>query len=188
LVNLADTEVSVGEVEQRVLAPHSYVNISAGEKVSLGDFNIIFHLGAVFTRESGEGGRVVRGGGRAVGLAVSLPQTRLTRHQPLEGVITVRNQGDKAGVQFKLELDGLPPDSYEMEPGPILFAGAEKSILLQIYPSKKSRLRAGDYQFSIHATASEYPGEGVMSAQAIQVLPFYQHSLHLMPLGQGDET
>ncbi|MFL7794235.1 MAG: FHA domain-containing protein [Anaerolineae bacterium] len=186
LVNLADTDVLVGEAEQMQLAPHSYVNIAAGERVRVGDFSVVFHL------DSGLGAGASRGekryGAKAVGLRVSLSQTQLTRHQPLEGVVTLRNQGDKAGVQFKLELEGLSPESYEMEPGPILFAGAEKDVLLRLHPAKRSKLRAGEHHFAIHATAPEaYPGEGATSLQVVQVLPFYQHSLRLVSRERGSE-
>jgi hypothetical protein len=186
LVNLADTDVLVGETEQRQLAPHSYVNIAAGERVRVGDFSVVFHLGSGL--ETVAGREEKRYGAKAVGLRVSLSQTQLTRHQPLEGVVTLRNQGDKAGVQFKLELEGLSPESYEMEPGPILFAGAEKDVLLRLHPSKRSKLRAGEHHFAIHATAPEaYPGEGATSLQVVQVLPFYQHSLRLVSREQGSE-
>jgi hypothetical protein len=184
LVNLADTDVLVGETDKRQLAPHSYVNIAAGERVHVGDFSVIFHLDSGLEVEERREGK--KYGAKAVGLRVSLSQTQLTRHQPLEGVITLRNQGDKAGVQFKLELEGLPPESYEMEPGPILFAGAEKDVLLRLHPAKRSKLRAGEYQFAVHATAPEaYPGEGATSLQVVQVLPFYQHSLRLVSQEQG---
>lgn len=186
LVNLADTDVLLGEAEQRQLAPHSYVNITAGERVRVGDFSVIFHLGPGLEIGAGREGK--KYGAKAVGLRVSLSQAQLTRHQPLEGVVTLRNQGDKAGVQFKLELEGLPPDSYEMEPGPILFAGAEKDVLLRLHPAKRSRLRAGEHHFAVHATAPEaYPGEGATSLQVVQVLPFYQHSLHLVSRERGSE-
>jgi hypothetical protein len=187
LINLANADVSVGEVNPKPLVPHSYTNIAAGEQVRVGDFSVIFHLGSSLGMTA-EGGNE-RYGAKAVGLRVSLMEAQLTRYQPLEGAITVRNQGDEAGVQFKLELEGLPPDSYEMEPGPILFAGAEKDVLLHVYPSKRSKLRAGEHQFAIHATAPEaYPGEGVTSVHVIQVLPFYQHSLRLTPQGTGGEA
>jgi hypothetical protein len=187
LVNLSNANVMVGETDQRLLAPHSYTDIATGERVSVGSFSVVFHLGSrLETEEEREGEKY---GSTAVGLHVSLPQTQLTRHQPLEGIVTVRNQGDKAGVQFKLELEGLPPDSYMMEPGPILFAGAEKDVLLHVYPSKRSKLRAGEHHFAIHAAAPEaYPGEGVMSSHVIHALPFYQHSLHLAPRGQDSKT
>jgi hypothetical protein len=186
LVNLADTDVLVGETDQRQLAPHSYINISAGEQVRVGDFSVIFYIGS--TPEIGEGREEKRYGSKAVGLRVSLSQEQLTRHQPLEGVITLRNQGDKAGVQFKLELEGLSPESYEMEPGPILFAGAEKDVLLRLHPAKRSKLRAGEHQFAVHATAPEaYPGEGATSLQVIHVLPFYQHGLRLVFRDRGGE-
>jgi hypothetical protein len=187
LVNLSNTNVMVGEADQRLLAPHSYIDIAKGERVSVGSFSVVFHLGSRLEVEEGREG--IRYGSTAVGLHVSLPQTQLTRHQPLEGVITLRNQGDKAGVQFKLELEGLPVDSYTMEPGPILYAGGEKDVLLHVYPSKRSKLRAGEHHFAIHAAAPEaYPGEGVTSSHVIHALPFYQHSLRLSPRGQDSKT
>jgi hypothetical protein len=205
-VNLSDQDISVGEAGSDPLLPRSALQITDGAQLRLGDFGLAFHLGEVCADTgSPEAPRPVAAVPYAVapspsvapprpvgdvqpteeqtdaiGLRLSLPATALDPDWPLEGVVTVRNLGKEPGVQFRLELEGLDPQCYELGSGPVLFPNVEKGVLLRIRHPRDPRLLAGRHEFHIRAAAPEvYPGESVIVSQEIEVLPHYSHTLHL---------
>jgi hypothetical protein len=121
----------------------------------------------------------------AIGLRLSLPSAQLAPDRPLLGSILVSNLGDKPGVQFRLEAEGLEPDCYEIGPGPLLFPGAEKAVSLLLRHSKRAIPSAGIHRLVIRASAPDaYPGDSMTVTQDIQVLPYLRHSLRLEMPGQ----
>jgi hypothetical protein len=199
-INLGDRDVSLGDSGSRFLLPRSAVDISDGEQLRLGEFSLVFRIGEVgpersvgvtgheAVSRSVVGEAAVAGPRRekssaSIGLRLSLPQVALEPGSPLEGMIAVRNLGNEPGVQFRLEVEGLEPDCYEVGPGPILFPNVEKGVPLRLYHPRRSSLLAGRYQIQIRATAPEaYPEESVVISQEIQVLPFYSHVLRLVAI------
>jgi len=195
LVNLGDTNIRLGDSGNRVIPPHSSTKMSAGESIRLGNFTIVFHVGGAAPSagdaeapSSANGDETSAPSGaigddetsEALGLALSLPQTTLGLDRPLEGTITISNLGDQTGVQFKLEVEGLDPDCYEIGPGPILFPGAERKVPLRLRHSRRPTPPAGDYCIRVHATApGAYPGESATASHVIQILPFYDYELSL---------
>jgi hypothetical protein len=116
-------------------------------------------------------------------LRLSLPQPTVDPESPLEGTITVHNLGNEPGVQFRLELEGLERDWYEMGPGPILFPNVEKGVSLRIHHPRGPGILAGKREITVRCTAPEaYPGEDVTVSQVLEILPFYHHELHLTPM------
>jgi hypothetical protein len=101
----------------------------------------------------------------------------------LEGIVAVRNLGSEPGAQFRLSVEGLDPECYEIGPGPILFPNVEKGVYLSIRHPRGPGILAGQRQISIEATAPEaYPGERVTVVQVLHFLPFYAHSIRLTAL------
>ena len=191
LVNLGDTNVRMGD-SGGVIPPHSSTKIAAGESVRLGSFTVIFHVGGAATPadapSSAAGDEIAAPSGitgddetsETLGLALSLPQTTLGLDRPIEGTITVSNLGDQTGVQFKLEVEGLDADCYEVGPGPILFPGAEREVPLRLRHSRRPSPPAGDYRIRVRATApGAYPGKSVSVSRVIQIAPFYDYELNL---------
>ncbi len=173
LVNLGDTHILLGE---QPLSPRSAAHLTDRATFQLGEFTLIFYAG-----EPGYTG--VAGGtssaNRYIGLGLALPRARLRPNKSLEGTITVSNLGDETGVQIHLELEGLDPDCYNIEPGPLLSSGAEKEVLLQLHHRGDKPL-TGDYPITLRATApAAYPGKEASLSRVIQVLPFYHHKLEL---------
>ncbi len=124
----------------------------------------------------------------AIGLRLSLPSAQLAPDRPLLGSLMVSNLGDKPGVQFRLEAEGLEPDCFEIGPGPLLFPGAEKAVSLLVRHSKRSAPAAGVHRLVIKASAPEaYPGDSMTVTQDIQVLPYLRHTLRLELPGQPPE-
>lgn len=178
LVNLADADVLLGESGEH-LAPYSFAKVAGGQRIRVGDFTLVLKGVLKSILEDVPKGEEHTSAG--IGIRLSLSQTQLTPHRPLEGAVIVRNLGDKTGVQFRLEVQGWDPDCHEMGPGPILFPNAEKTVVLRLHHPKKPTPPAGEHSLTIRATAPQaYPGESAVVSQVIGILPFYHHSLRLV--------
>jgi hypothetical protein len=206
-INLSDRDILVGESGGRSFPPRSAMDIVDGDCLHLGDFTLVFHLGpsgaaAAAIWSEPEPVPATIGSGRAaampaaagefmaasvekasshIGLRLSLPQAAIEPDQPLEGLVAVHNLGSEPGVQFRLQVDGLDPDCYEIGPGPILFPNVEKGVYLRLHHPKGPGLAAGRHQIQIHASAPDaYPGEQVSVSREIEILPYYRHTLTLV--------
>ncbi len=189
MVNIGSTDVSVGAMGERQVAPMGVLDIGSGERVKVGDFLLTFHGGGVGgslpAASTGPSVATVPGGvsgsSGSIGLTVSFPNVMLSPTRPLDGVVNVRNLGDKTGAQFKLEVEGLDAEYYEIGPGPILFPGAEKSVSLRLQHSRKAEPPAGDLRLRIRATApTAYPGDSATVTQLIRVLPFNAYKMRIV--------
>jgi hypothetical protein len=207
-INLSDRDVATGESGNRLFLPRSAMDIADGDCLRLGDFTLVFRLSAagaavpmpvaraapvptpvgivseqastqpVAAREPEAAG--VETSSTHIGLKLSLPQVAVEPEQPLEGMITVRNLGNEPGVQFRLEVEGLDPDWYEIGPGPILFPNVEKGVYFRLRHPQGPGLAAGRHQIQIHASAPDaYPGERVSVSREIDIQPYYRHTLAL---------
>ena len=187
LINLGDTEIVLGDAEQFRLAPRTTTVISSGNRVLIGDFTLTFRFDTTSKSEKSPstgaiGQPLTRSQSGLIGLALSMPQTRLLPGQSIEGAVMVSNLGDKSGVQFKLDVRGVAPECYTIGAGPILFPNATKDVLFRLRHTQGPILLAGEQHLEIHATAPEaYPGEVVVVSQMVQVQPYYAHTLR--PIG-----
>ena len=173
LVNLADSDIRLGPDHSQVLPPLSSMTLANGQHLTLGDFTLIF-----YGEQTGPAETMV--GSRNIGLKISLPQAQLAPNRTLQGLITVSNRGERTGAQFYLELEGLDPACYRIEPGPVLSSGAEKEVTFQLQHQGHLPL-AGEYELVIRAAApGAYPAEQASVTQLIQVLPFYRHKMTLL--------
>lgn len=193
LVNLGNTEMSVAPkagATHAPVGPMSAIELQDGAQIRLGEFHLSF-FGTPAASDSGDGGaggvagmvtQPVENAGNAIGLRLRLPGSALAPDQPLEGAVIVRNQGARAGAQFRIEVKGLEADMFEIGPGPILFPNAEKEVVFHIRHTRRPRPPAGDVRMMIRVTAPDaYPGQSATITQTIQVLPYYSHSLTLTP-------
>ena len=118
--------------------------------------------------------------GNPIGLNVMLSHTQLVPDQTIEGAITIKNLGDKTGVQFKIEIDGFDPESYDVGPAPILFPDVEKKVPFRLRHPQRATPPAGNRRLTIRVTApAAYPGEVATASQVIRVTPYLKHSLSL---------
>jgi hypothetical protein len=177
LINMGEAEVRLGAALEQALAPRAFVEIGPSAIVRVGDFTLTFHSGGP-RAAAGPTGRDAHSA--AIGLSLSLAGNRLAVGQPLEGSATVRNLGDKTGVQFKLEAEGLDPGCVEIGPAPILFPNAEKEVHFRVRHPQSARPPAGEFRLRLRASApNAYPGESTTASAIIQVEPFYSHELRL---------
>jgi hypothetical protein len=201
-INLSDRDIAVGEAQGRSLSPRAATEIADGETLRLGDFVLVFRLdtgpgvsrpaSAALVADAGPAAAVrparaevgavgVAETSSHIGLSLSLPRAMVYPDQPLDGIITVRNMGEESGVQFRLELEGLDPDCYEIGPGPILFPNVEKGVYLQLRHPRGPGLAAGRHTIQIHVSAPDaYPGERVSVSHEIEIVPYYHHTLSLV--------
>lgn len=194
LVNLGDAEIGLGASGDKQVAPRSFSPMNDGDRIRLGDFTLVFRAGdaaplaAPASPVSGGVSSPVaaaalerRETSSVIGLRLSVPGVRLAADRPLEGTVVVSNLGNKPGVQFKLQVEDWESDCYDLGPGPVLFPGVEKSVLLRLRHSRRPRPPAGEHRFSVRATAPDaYPGESAVVAQVIHIAPFYNHKLRLV--------
>ena len=190
-VNLSTNDIALGGSLTGSLAPRSALEISDGVQFQVGEFSLLFSLGepcadiepvpAAAAPVRAVAAQVEEETSRAIGLRLSLPGQTLSPDRPLEGTVTVHNRGREPGVQFRLELEGLEPDYYEMGPGPILFPNVEKAIVLRLNHPRGPALPAGKHTIRVSATAPDaYPGERAVVSREIEVLPYYSHALRLV--------
>lgn len=183
LINLSDSAISLGTAGDSALPPRGVLDMTDGQMFVLGDFTLVFRGNGRPQPDSGSRPAVAAYGDGSphIGLTLSMPYTRLAPHQSIEGMVTVTNQGEKTGVGFDLQLEGLDPDCFDIAPGPLLSSGAQKNVVFRVHHRGIKPL-AGDWQITIRATAPKgYPGEQAVVSQVIQVLPFYRHRIQLLP-------
>jgi hypothetical protein len=183
LVNLGDSDVVIGQAGDKVVPPRSFAAVTDGENIRMGDFSLILRTGEVPAAAPAD--KPLPGGvehpSNVIGIRLFLPGTQLAPDHPLEGSITVSNRGNRPGVQFKLEVEGLEPDCYELGAGPVLFPGAEKGVVFRLVHPCRPRPLAGEHRFSVRATAPDaYPGESAVAPQVIRILPYFSHTLRLV--------
>lgn len=210
LVNMGDQELALGETGERPLPPRGAIDLADGDILQLGELTLIFHsngaLAAAPAAAVAAGRLALTTGndratqppssnllpaavaanavagqrGNPIGLQLALDRAQLAAGQAIEGIITIKNQGDQTGVQFKIEIDGFEPDSYDIGAAPILFPNVEKQIPFRLRHSQKPQPPAGDQRLTIRVSApNSYPGEVATASQVIQVAPYIKHSLSL---------
>ena len=183
IVNIGNTPILVGAAARNPAQPLAVVDIPSGEAITIGDFTLAIRI------EGGNGlGPIARldaaavpaFGSQVIGLRASFPRVQLWPDKPLDGSVLVRNLGDKSGAQFKVEIEGLDSDCYEIGPGPVLFPGAEKPVAVRLLHSKRPRPPAGECRFEIRAVApAAYPETYATITQVINIMPYYHYRLHL---------
>ena len=176
LINMGDTDLQLGVAGDIPLAPRAFIEVGMGDQVRVGDFVLTFQGLA-----QGPGGAMRDSTSHSIGLSLSLPSSQLSLAAPLDGVVLVRNLGDRTGVQFKLEADGLDPACVEIGPGPMLFPNAEKEVPFRLHHPRANKPPAGDYRFRIRATApTAYPGQSASASQTIQIMPYFSHKVRFI--------
>ena len=178
LINLSDEDIQVvpsnpAAGAATTIGPRSSAEVATGDQLKLGDFTLVFYGGE---RRS-----------EVMKLELELAGNELALTKPLAGTLKIQHVGNKAAVQFKIEVEGLDPDSYELGPGPVLFPNAEKQISFRLIHSRRAHPPAGLHRITFHVTAPDaYPGERASISHEIHVAPFYQHRMRVMVMDSLD--
>lgn len=177
LVNIANTDVALSEDGGRILAPRSATEVGDGDTFRIGEFSLSMRLSGDRDTLGHQSQHTVQAEEQCIGMDVVLSMTQLAPNRTVEGAIVLRNLGDQNNVQFELDLEGLPSECYDIEPAPILFAGAEQRVLLRLHHTGKQPI-AGTRTIEIHASAPRsYICNEVVVHRTIEVLPHYQYGL-----------
>jgi hypothetical protein len=168
LVNIGETPLIISTANELLLNRLGTISLQEGLVCRMGDFSLAFY--------GEQTGSTSADTPKRLGLSVGLVNTLLQTNNSLQGVVTVRNLGDRS-TQVELTLKGLDPDCFEIEPGPFLFPNTEKEVVFHIF-HRSQRPKAGNCQFTIHACAPQaYPGEEAVASRVIEVAPFFQHRM-----------
>lgn len=186
-VNLSSTVIPLGEAGERNIPSNSAVEISGRETMHLGSFTLLFNLQPVRFEEAAllaalpaEDAPSVTQEAPSIGLRLALNAAYLRPGMPLDGSITIRNQGRAPAVQFQISVDGFPRELCEIGTPPILFPNAEKTIHLRLNHPCGPAVPAGPVRITIRASSLEsYPGESISVSREIQVEPYFHHTLLL---------
>jgi hypothetical protein len=175
VINLSSVDVLVrprangGLNAPRVLAPRSSIEIADGDTIALADYSLVFQGGAQTSQ--------------VIQARVEITSTRIDIDQPLEGAVVIKNAGDKAGVQFLVEIQGWDPKLLQIEPGPVLFPDVEKRCGFRLLHPKQPLPVAGEQTVTFVVTApADYPGESAVMAQAVTVAPFFAHKVRVIAI------
>ena len=195
LVNMGPIEVLL-EPNRGALLPRAAADLADGDTARLGELTFVFHGEGAGAPLAATGVAVAppatanhpalaaaARNGNPIGLHLTLAHALLAPGQPIDGAIVIKNQGNQGettGVQFKIEVKGFEPDSYELGPAPILFPDVEKPVLFRLRHPHKPNPPAGDCRLTIRVTApNTYPGEAATVSQVIQIAAYIKHSLSL---------
>jgi hypothetical protein len=173
LVNLSNSIITVFARNEPAggpgvaLAPRAATEIASGDRAKIGEFTLTLY-GAEQRSEM-------------VQLSIELPSKELLLDRPLAGGLTIRHVGDKAAVQFKIALDGLEPEHYELGPGPLLFPNAEKQLAFRLHHPNRPFPKAGLHRITFQVTAPDaYPGEIATISCDLDIAPFYRHKMRMV--------
>jgi hypothetical protein len=190
LVNLGGGPVTLGE---KTVAPHAVADVLNGDQIRLGEFTLTLR-GSALPLTADQPAATVSAApapagvqaapSQSIQLRLNLTDTLLLPARPVAGSVTVRNTGGQPSVQFRFDIDGLPPDCFEIDPGPILFPNAEKEVAFHLHHPRSPRYPVGDHRVGIRATApAGYPGEQAVVSFSVQIAPYYNHVLRLIVPG-----
>jgi hypothetical protein len=169
-VNLSDIPIPVQRANPAgvsAISPHAYQDLEDGDALQVGGFELVFSL------QSSEG---FSHSSRSehLGLKLETPGLALKASRQLDGLLTVINYGTQKRCQFGIDLEGLPPDCYQIDPAPLLYPNGEAQLRVRIY-HRGSRPPAGSCAVCLRMTApGAYPTEEVRLPFSLEVAPVYQ--------------
>ena len=181
LVNASASPIGIKRVGQEQLFPQHVIALTTGDSFRVGEYTLVLCGNTSATTGHVElTTQPVAAAQRNLGLNLFLSTTRLVPERTIDGLVTVRNLGDKSGVKIELDVEGLDPECYSLEPGPLLSSGAEQDVSFRLFHRGYNPL-AGKLQITLRATAPKaYPKDPpVTISEVIEVLPLYRHRLML---------
>ena len=175
VVNLSAQEINYtkGPVSA-VLTPRQCLDVYGPEVLQIHGYSLQFKLHKqVLAQPSASEMRQ-----RVIGVRLVLSDVVLRPNGSITGGLSLQNLGKQA-CQYKIEVEGLPPDCLELSPPPLIHPGGEESTQFRIY-HRQTYPKAGQCHLVFRISApTVYPGEEVTLRQIIQVMPVYAHTLAL---------
>ncbi len=171
LVNLSPWALPLKSGAQDLqVGPGQLRDVFDGETIYLDGMSMQFeiHKRPVQTEVVKEENRSV------IGLRMVLSGQVLYPGGTLTGTLYLRNLGERA-CQFDVELNGLPPECYEISPPALIHAGGEESTLIHFF-HRKIAPNPGVHAFDLRVSAPDaYPGHDLTVRQSIKIMPCYEY-------------
>jgi len=172
LINAAPTELHWGPEGNRRLSPYTTVDLIKEVTIELEHYNLFLDFEATELTSDN------------IGLELEFPNLYLsinhTKENPLQGIITVLNTGDKSQVQFTLkinELFKLNESCHISDTNPKLAYIRQEKTEISLYHPMNRWLPAGSHQVKIFCETNEYPHEVASASHWIKIEPIYHHQL-----------
>ncbi|MCB2179914.1 FHA domain-containing protein [bacterium] len=174
VVNLTDLSVAITlNQEAYWLGPYAYSEINNGDEVELGDFKLQFNLPI-------KGGQVRTSPHFKASL--EFPTNVLPSETMLEGILTLHNTGEKAGCQFKIDVEGLPEDCYQIDSIPLLYPSAVENIPFRLF-HQGTAPKVGYQTFFVKLSSPDkYPDHEVVIQHNIYISPYFKQTLEIIEL------
>lgn len=172
MINLGGASVVVrgaGSSDPREVASRASTELNDGDRIEVGGYTIAFYSGDMSSQ--------------VIQLRLEAPIARVELDKPLEGALYIRNGGDRAGVQFLVEVQGIDNRFVQIESGPVLFPDGEKRVAFRISHPHASSPAAGDQPINFVVTAPEgYPGETAVASLVVSIAPYFAHKVRLIAI------
>jgi predicted component of type VI protein secretion system len=154
-------------------------HIKNGSELELGDYRIQFRLPLSTTTLQ-----------KTTSLQASLrfPEPTLLPNQSATAWLTIKNTGVQGSCQVDIGLSGLPEDCMQVDPAPLLYAGGQEDVRIQLF-HRQLYPAAGFQDLTIMVSACDsYPGEEVVINQGIYVTPVFEQSLQIVDDLANDDS
>jgi hypothetical protein len=168
LINLSgDLLLYRNEIENAV-SVFQTVDIFDGDEIVFNDYRLVFHLPLASASVQKT---------RSIEASLVFPEAVLRPDSTLIGNLKVKNAGNQQGVQFQVNLEGLPVDCYQIDPIPLMYPGAEEEVQVRLFHRTLSP-SAGLRELLVTVSApADYQGEVLIIRQGLYVSPVLKHEL-----------
>ena len=164
--------------QHHTLSSFETLQIQNGSEIVLGPYRIQFvlPLSATTLQET-----------TSIQASVIFPEATLLPNQVMTGSLTIKNTGVQSPCQVDIDLSGLPADCMQVDPAPLLYAGGQTDVRIQLF-HRQLYPTAGFQNLIINISACDsYPGEQVVINQGIYVSPVFEQSLEIFDDLSSDE-
>ncbi len=183
VVNLSGSPIQVHDSLQNQLDRLMDMEINGEECLSVGAFDLIFHMGGerlAVTRPMSVPLEAGTAAAPNIGLRLELPKKPLTPETPLDGKVFITNLSSQRDVQVSLRLEGLPPGSYKIGQAPLLYPGAEQSVNLHLEHPRLPTILPGACKITICAEIDLAGAvQRFYASQNILISALFEYTVHL---------
>jgi hypothetical protein len=174
LKNTPVTRVSAKASQNSLIYPNRAAELEDGDQIILGDYSLSFSLlqtGVSISKRSDH-----------IGLEMDLPSLKLRKDGKLAGLVRLTNFSDQSYSQFELDLEGLPPECYQIAPAPLLYPGGTEQLAIRFF-HRITQPQAGKCPFRLRVfSPGTYPTEEVTISAVLDVEPVYQFHVDVLPV------
>ena len=180
IVNLTDTPVAITLNQEAFwLGAYAFSEINNGDEVELGEYTLQFNLPI-------KGGQVRTSPNFKASL--EFPTNVLPPETMLEGVLTLHNTGGKAGCQFKIEVEGLPEECFQIDPLPLLYPSAVEKVSFRLFHQGVAPTVGYQTFFITLSSPDKYPDHEVVLQHNIYISPYYKQQIEIIDLSVHKEN